>query len=203
MALLKLRSQISLSNRAWNDAQTLTCILQAPYSLRESDYNPACRSLREERERGREGGESVLFVCVALQVRQDKFITLAVAEDNFMAWTHTYVCPYPPPLQPPTRTPCSLGQCLVIYCPSLVQYIHTHALTALEQRCLGCLQWWVKDIKNPSITQINWANGKCDSRAAEVLFTTQSHLQAEEQRSQGCENTDSSRSLYRVVKGKI
>jgi len=32
-----------------------------------------------------------------------------------------------------------------------------------------------------------------------VLFTTQSHLQAEEQRLQGCENTDSSRSLYRVV----
>jgi len=76
-------------------------------------------------------------------------------------------------------------------------YTHIHTLTALEKRC--CLQWWVKDIKNASITQINWANGKCDSRAAEVLFTTQSHLQAEEQRLQGCENTDSSRSLYRVV----
>lgn len=201
MALLKLRSQISPTNRAWNDAQTLTCILQAPYSLRESDYSPACRSLRKERES--EGGESVLFVCVALQVRQDKFIMLAVTEDNFMAWTHIRLS-LSTPVTATYSYPCSLGRWLVIHCLSLVHYIHAHTDTQLqEQKCLGCLQRWVKDIKKPSITQINWANGKCDSRAAEVLFTTQSHLQAEEQRSQGCENTDSSRSLYRVVKGKI
>ncbi len=103
MALLKLRSQISSANRAWNDAQTLTCILQAPHNLRESDYSPACRLLREERGRGREE-RSVLFVCVALQKRQDQFIMLAVTEDNFMAQTHIYACPFPPLLRPPTRT---------------------------------------------------------------------------------------------------
>lgn len=203
MALLKLRSQISPTNRAWNDAQTLTCILQALYSPRESDYSPACRLLREERERGREESKSCSFV---LPYKCDKINSSCLLWQKTTLWpehTHTLapIHPHYGHLLVPMLIRTVIGDLLPFF-----SALHTHTRThsqLREQRCLGCLQRWVKDIKNPIITQINWANGKCDSRAAEVLFTTQSHLQAEEQRSQGCENTDSSRSLYRVVKGKI
>lgn len=119
--------------------------------------------------RGREGGrrgQSCLFV---LPYKSDKINSSCSLWQKTTLWPeHTYM---PAPFCPVTPTysyPCSLGWWLVIYCLFLVGYIHAYALTASKQRSLGCLQWLVKDIKNPSITQINWANGKCDSRTAEA-----------------------------------
>ncbi len=126
--------------------------------------------------RGGEGGrrgQSCLFV---LPYRSDKINSSCSLWQKTTLWPkHTYTLA-------PFR-PC-YAHLLV---PLVIRMVAGDLLpyTASKQRCLGCLQWSGKDIKKPSITQINWANGKCDSRTAAVLFTTRSHLQAKEQKITG------------------